>query len=312
MLVKGIDATTGSPAQRCRPAKPINCCPDSVAGNLRRVSKVQKGSCGQGRVQEVLAGSAKDFLTNYHTKTDTQSHLPKRNGWRTNQSEQYRGNKEALVYLVLAHRGEQNFPKTANHKGDKVNGHKIRHAVDEVIPDSGTRTCHCEGLNKRCTQAPVANECIGSYRQITVGLEADIPHTEKHSGECTQPNGNHNTLQIDAIAHMRGRGCYGARSVENSIDSFVKCIPALVLTAFFKMMLDSIEKLPDSCHISLRPRFGSDSHGESDHIHIYPGTRRCTKPDLLRPAPEHQASVPFRYHQQSASEAAVWAGYPVA
>src|SRR5690554_1073508 len=304
-----FQAARCSPAQGSCATEAVYGSPYGVTGNLCRVREVQEGTAGQCRVQEVLAGTAEHFLTDHHTEGDTQGHLPQRDGGRADQCEQYGGHKEAFVHFVLAHGGEQDFPETTHNKGNRVDGHKVRQAIYEVIPQSGVSSGYCQGSNKGFTQAAVGNLGAGVVRQEAVGLETDVPHTEEHGRESTQPHSDHDALEVDAVTHMGGGLGYARRRVENSIDGFVQGVPALVLSAFFKVMLDSIEKLSDCHRISPRSRFGSGSRGESDRIHICRGTRRCTAPDLLHPAPGHPVSVPFRYRQQSVHAAAGLAGY---
>src|SRR5690554_5299901 len=307
-----FQATRGCPAQGGCATEAVYCSPYGVAGNLRRVGEVQEGTAGQCRVQEVFAGTAEHFLTDHHTEGDAQGHLPQRDGRRADQCEQYGGYEEAFVHFVLAHGGEQDFPETTHNEGNRVDGHEIRQAIDEVIPKAGSGSGYCQGSNKGFTQAAVGNLGAGVVRQEAVGLETDVPHTEEHGRESTQPHSDHDALEVYAVTHMGGGLGYARRRVENSIDGFVQGVPALVLSAFFKVMLDSIEKLSDCHRISPRSRFGSGSRGESDRIHICRGTRRCTAPDLLHPAPGHPVSVPFRYHPQSANAATALAGYPAA
>src|SRR5690554_1436982 len=304
-----FQSARGSPTQSRCATEAINCSPDSVAGNLRRIGKIQECTTSQGRVQEVLAGTTEHFLTDHHTEGDTQGHLPQRDGGRADQCEQYRGHKEAFVHFVLAHGGEQDLPEATHNKGNRVDGHKVCQAIYEVIPKAGTSSGYRQGGNEGFTQAAVGNLGAGVVRQEAVGLETDVPHTEEHGRESTQPHSDHDALEVDAVTHMGGGLGYARRRVENSIDGFVQGVPALVLSAFFKVMLDSIEKLSDCHRISPRSRFGSGSRGESDRIHICRGTRRCTAPDLLHPAPGHPVSVPFRYRQQSVHAAAGLAGY---
>src|SRR5690554_1088138 len=307
-----FQSARGSPTQSRCATEAINCSPDSVAGNLRGIGKIQECTTSQGRVQEVLAGTTEHFLTDNHTEGDTQGHLPQRDGGRADQCEQYRGYKEAFVHFVTTHGGKQHFPETTHHKGDGIDRNEVGHTVDKVVPPAGTGAGHGQGGDKGFTQAAVGNHGIRVGCQKIVSLKTNVPHTEEHGRESTQPYSDHDAFEVYAVTHMGRGGSHFARGVENGINGFVQGIPALVLTTFFKMMLDSIEKLSDSHRISPRSRFGSGSRGESDRIHICRGTQRCTAPDLLHPAPGRQASVPLRYRQQSVLAAAESAGCPAA
>ena len=213
---------------------------------------------------------------------------------------------------MTAHGGKQHFPETTDHEGHEVNGHEVRHAVNEVVPYARTGTGDGKCLDKGSPQAAVSNHGIRVGRQETVGLVADVPHSEEHCREGAQPNRDHDALEVNPVTHMGGGGGDTRRRVENSIHRLVKRIPALVLATLFKVMLDSIEKLSDSHRISPRSRFGSGSRGESDHIHICRGTQRCTAPDLLHPTPVRQASVPSLCRRQSGNAATAWAECPAA
>src|SRR5690554_3759656 len=96
VLLQRFQTTGSRPAQGCRSRETIDSSPHSVTGNLCRVRKVQERTSGQGRVQEVLASSAKHFLADHYTKGNAQRYLPQRNAGRTDQCKQYRGYEEAF------------------------------------------------------------------------------------------------------------------------------------------------------------------------------------------------------------------------
>src|SRR5690606_24598946 len=122
--------------KRRRATKAIDRGPDGVTGDFCGIGKEQECPPCQCRVEEVLAGTAKNFLTNYNPETDPQGDLPKGNRRRQNQSKQNRCNEETLVDLMLAHGCKQHFPESAHDKGDEINGNKVGGPVDEVIPNT--------------------------------------------------------------------------------------------------------------------------------------------------------------------------------
>ena len=62
VAVRGADGEGG------RAGEPVHRRPDRVAGHLRRVGEIEEGAAGQGRVEEVLARAAEDFLADDYTE----------------------------------------------------------------------------------------------------------------------------------------------------------------------------------------------------------------------------------------------------
>src|SRR5690606_16852540 len=132
----GIDTTGTSHAQRRGAGEAVDRGPYRITGDLRRIGKEQERPTGQRRVEEVLAGTAEDFLADDHTKADTQRYLPQGNARRQDQGKQHRGHEETFVDFMTAHTGEENLPEAAHHEGDHIDGHEPGGPIDDVFPDS--------------------------------------------------------------------------------------------------------------------------------------------------------------------------------
>src|SRR5690554_1705346 len=146
---------------------------------------------------------------------------------------------------MTTNRGKQHFPEATHNKGNQVDGKKVSHAVDEVIPHPRTGTSDRQRLDKGSTQTTIAYQSVRILRQEAVRLKTDIPHTEEHGGEGAQPHCDHNALEVNAVAHMGCGGSHAFWRIEDGVDGFVQGVPTFVLAIFFKMMLDAIEKLSD-------------------------------------------------------------------
>src|SRR5690606_34745210 len=99
LVAQRLHATGRDNTQTGGTGKAVHSSPDCITGNVRRISKEQERTPNQRRVEEVLAGTAKDFLADHHAEADTQSNLPERNAGWNNQGEQDGADKETFVNL---------------------------------------------------------------------------------------------------------------------------------------------------------------------------------------------------------------------
>src|SRR5690606_19003876 len=134
-----------------------------------------------------------------NTEADTQGCLPQWKIRRANQCEKNRGYEKAFVNFVTAHHGEHHFPETTYDKYCGIYRKEVGCTQYEVIPDA---VWVVTGKPAHQNAVPIIKTgCTGSG-QDSVSLKADVVHPEEHGRECTQPNGNHYALQVNAITHM--------------------------------------------------------------------------------------------------------------
>src|SRR5690606_29566533 len=185
-------------AQRGCTRETVGCRPHAVTGNIGRVSEEQEGTTGQCRVEEVFTGTTENFLTDHHTKGNTQSNLPQRNGRRQNQGKEYGSHEETFVHFVLTDGGKQDFPETTHNKGHGIHRQEVSGTKDNVVPDAGgTVTTTAQQGDQHFTPA-FQHRAVASV-DSQVGLQTDVVHTEKHRRKGTQPHGDHNALEVDTI-----------------------------------------------------------------------------------------------------------------
>ena len=106
---------------------------------MTRVGEEQERTTRQGRVQEVLAGTAEHFLGQHHAEGDAERGLPQGQLGRHYQGEQDGGHEEAFVDLVLAHHGEQHFPETTDQEHGQVDGQEVSRTDQHLAADTGNR-----------------------------------------------------------------------------------------------------------------------------------------------------------------------------
>jgi len=95
---------------------------------------------------------------------------------------------------------EQHFPETANHERRYVYRQKIDHAIPEAIPEAGRIV-----PGQRHDQCTAPASRVGArHFEDGIGLKTQVVHAIEHGWECCQPDGDHDALEVDAIAHMRG------------------------------------------------------------------------------------------------------------
>ena len=85
--------------------------PDLVAGDLRRVGKIDKGPGNQGRIHEISAHPPKDLLGEDDPETDTQRNLPQGDGCRQGQGKEQAGDQKGFGHFMAADQVEQPLPE---------------------------------------------------------------------------------------------------------------------------------------------------------------------------------------------------------
>src|SRR5690606_31935500 len=136
-----------------------------------------------------------------------------------NQPKKYSSDVATFVELVAASRGDNDFPDATDKNGDCIEGQKEHLAIPEAIPDT-VGIMAGEKADQRAVPVIDRGYPHGSHRGI--GLESQVIHAVEHGGEHRQPDGNHHSFEVDAIANMgtvlsdiRGR-------IKNGVYSFVE------------------------------------------------------------------------------------------
>src|SRR5690606_30360219 len=156
------------------------------------------------------------------------------------------GNKEAFVNFMAADHGEENFPETTHRKDNKVNRYKISSTVPETIPDT-LRIITGKQADKRT--APAFHRGQAHISHDGVRLEAEVVHAVEHGRESTQPHSNHDALEVDTVANMRGGLGHIGRTIKDGIYRFIQRIPLFVFATFVEVWLDLIEKITQEIHL---------------------------------------------------------------
>lgn len=243
-------ATGSCQAQRGCTGKAVNRSPYRITGHLSWIGEEQESTTRQRWVEEVLAGTAKHFLTDHHAEADTQRDLPQRNAGRQNQGKQHRSDEETFVDFMLADGSKQHFPETANDKGRRINRQEVRRALDKVIPQA-TRVEPGQRADQGEAPAFLRRQQLRAVSEDQVGLITGVPHTEEHHREGAQPHRDHHALEVNAVTHVGGGFGYAARTVKEGVDSLIEGVPILVLAAFFEVVLDFIEKCSNTHELTL-------------------------------------------------------------
>src|SRR5690606_23517122 len=106
-------------------------------------------------------------------------------------------------------------------------------AMDDIVPDAARVETRQHAYDREAP-AILGSQQLRIDRKHTVGLVTDVPHTEEHRREGTQPDGDHHALEIDAVAHVGGGPGYAGRFVQKGVERLVQRVPLLVLAALFK------------------------------------------------------------------------------
>src|SRR5690606_31961657 len=189
--------------------------------------------------------TAEDFLAHHHAEGNTQRCLPQGQIRRNDQGEEHGCDEEAFVDLVAALDGEEHFPEAADDEGHRVDRQEEGRTMPEAVPDAvrviaGEHLDHCA--------VPALDTAGAGGGEDGVGLPAHVVHAVEHGREGADPHGDHDALEVDAVAHMGGAAGYAAGLIENRINRFVQGVPAVVFAAFMEVRLQLVEQITYGFH----------------------------------------------------------------
>src|SRR5690554_1733671 len=96
--------------------------------------------------------------------------------------------------------------------------------------------------------APAFDSGNADVRHNGVCLETQVVHAIKHGRKGTHPNGDHNTLEVDTIAHVRSSFGDIRGTIKNDINRFVKRVPLFMLSTFVEVRLDFVQEITHKFH----------------------------------------------------------------
>jgi hypothetical protein len=221
--------------------------PGAVARDLAGVGEEQEGAGDQGGVEDVHPGAAEDLLADDDAEDDAEGDLPQRDRGREGQREQQAGDEEALVDLVLADDGEDDLGVAADEHRDGVDRQEVDRAVDHAREDAGRVEAEAE---RRVQPGLPVGQGGGAVGDRVVGLEAGVVHGEQHAGQQGDHDGDHHALEVDRVAHVRGRLGDVLRGVEEGVGGLVERVELLELAALVERLFGLVEQVAQELHVS--------------------------------------------------------------